>query len=100
MGSTMGYTVAFPRAPDKMLTYAKTTDTLLCDVVHDLRQPLSNIEISAYLLKKMLGDSQGQAREYVSAIERQIDDAVRILNEAAAAWGRFHAQPAEAESLD
>src|SRR5262249_37814806 len=92
------YTVSSPRA--RTMTYAKRTANLLCEVVHDLRQPLGNIEISAYLLQQLLADAPPQVREHLNTIERQVDLAVRILNEAASEWERCGTQRLEEESLD
>ncbi len=71
-------------------------ETLLCNVVHDLRQPLGTIEISAYLLNQMLRDAPEQVREYIGAIERQVDMAARALDEAAAELCRLRDQRATA----
>ena len=56
----------------------------LARLAHDLRQPLGTIETSAYCLNLMLGQEHPKAREQLRIIERQVADAVRILNEAVA----------------
>ncbi|SPE38083.1 hypothetical protein SBA6_810011 [Candidatus Sulfopaludibacter sp. SbA6] len=58
---------------------AKSTESSNEEQVHDLRQPLGN-------------------NQHLSAIERQVDLAARILNEAAAELVRLRAEHAEAES--
>jgi signal transduction histidine kinase len=83
-----------------MQTQKKRNTTLLCDVVHDLRQPLGIIEISAYLLKKALADATPEVRAHLDAIERQIDVAVRVLADAASEWQCARDQTAETGNLD
>jgi signal transduction histidine kinase len=75
-------------------------EKLLRNMVHELRQPLGTIEASAYLLNLTLRDADGHANEHVSVIERQVDLAARILNDAAAQLRRLYAQPAETTSRD
>ena len=82
-----------------MPTYIKQTENLLCNLVHDLRQPLGNIEISAYLLREGIDSSQPSAREFVDAIERQVDVASRLLSEAVSEWSRLRAESLEPEAL-
>jgi len=43
---------------------------------------------------------EGEANQHLSTIERQVDLAARILNDAAAELCRLRTQPTEAESLD
>jgi len=78
----------------------QSTETLLQNVVHDLRQPLGNIETSAYLLNRIFRNTHGPEYQHLSTIERQIDVATRILDAAAAELRRLHAQRAGEESLD
>ena len=78
----------------------RPAEELLRDVVHELRQPLGTIETSAYLLNRMLHGAEGQAYQHLCTIERQVDVAARILNEAVAQLGRLRTQPADDESLD
>src|SRR5208337_957398 len=75
-------------------------ETLLKNVVHDLRQPLGNIETSAYLLNRTLRGTEGQVCRHLITIERQVDLASRILNEAVRELRRLHAPPADDKSLD
>lgn len=69
------------------------------NVVHDLRQPLGNIEISSFLLHRILHDADDHVCQHLRIIERQIDMASRILSEAAAEMNRARCQATEAESL-
>ncbi|HEY2018097.1 MAG TPA: hypothetical protein VGH38_31545 [Bryobacteraceae bacterium] len=82
-----------------MLITDRQAEKLLKNVVHDLRQPLGNIETSAYLLHRILRGSEGQADPHLTMIERQVDLAVSILNNAVEELYHLHAQPTEAESL-
>ena len=82
-----------------MSTYTKQTENLLCNLVHDLRQPLGNIEISAYLLRQGLDLSQPPARDFVDAIERQVDIASRLLSEAVSEWSRLRTESLKPEAL-
>ena len=68
-----------------MSSFPSTTsesEEFLARLVHDLRQPLGNIENSAYCMNLLLGNEHTPAREQLRIIERQVDHAVRILNEA------------------
>ena len=87
-----------------MLLTDRPAEKLLKDMVHDLRQPLGTIETSAYLLNRLLRGTEGQAYQHLCTIERQVDLAARLLNEAAAELCRLRSQratqTAESESLD
>ena len=67
-----------------MLTHRHEQAHLLLNVVHDLRSPLGNIEICAYLLGRKLSAADSEIREYIEAIHRQVADADRILQDAIA----------------
>jgi signal transduction histidine kinase len=86
-----------------MLSTNRSAEKLLQDVVHELRQPLGAIETSAYLLNKILRGTNDQAYEYLCTIERQVDCAARLLNEAVAELNHLRAsaaaQPITGESL-
>ena len=83
-----------------MFSTDRSAEKLLKDVVHELRQPLSNIETSTYLLNRMLRGSDGQAYQHLGTIERQVDLAARILNDAVAELCRLQTLRTEGESLD
>jgi len=51
------------------------------DLIHDLRQPLSNIEAQAYYLESLLA-SQPELCSQVRALREQVDCASRMLMEA------------------
>ena len=62
----------------------RSTDTsdseqLLKNLVHDLRQPLGNIETTIYLL---LRTASPQTREQIRIIEHQVERASALLSEA------------------
>lgn len=74
-------------------------EQLLMNVLHDLRQPLGNIELTAYHLHLILGEPKGKALEQLRTIEAQVERASRILTEAAGALGRLRTQREASASL-
>jgi signal transduction histidine kinase len=75
-------------------------EELLGNLIHDLRQPLGNIETSAYLLNLVTPPDQSRAHIQLLAIARQVDQAACLLSEASAALARRRAQEAGGESFD
>jgi len=76
-------------------------EDLIANLVHDLRQPLGNIETSVYLLNLVTPPDNARVHAQLHAIECQLGDAARLLTEAAAALSRLRAQRVpEAESMD
>ena len=69
------------------------TEILLKNLVHDLRQPLSTIETSAYYLNLLLTDGPQRAHEQLRTIEHQVDRAAALLSQAVAELHRLHACP-------
>ena len=63
-------------------------DRILKNLVHDLRQPLGNIETSAYYLGILLREEDSQAREQIRTIEQQVDRAAAMLTQAVAELNR------------
>jgi signal transduction histidine kinase len=63
---------------------ASDSEEILARLAHDLRQPLSTIETSAFCINLMLGREQTAVQEQLRIIERQVCHAVRILDEAVA----------------
>jgi signal transduction histidine kinase len=57
---------------------------LLANLVHELRQPLGTIETSAYYLDVLLRHPDGQVKEQLRLIERQVARAANLLADAAA----------------
>ncbi len=74
-------------------------ESALIDVIHDLRQPLSNIEHTAYLMRALLANAPPQAREHLQMIERQLAVASHVLQQAAAGISRKPVQRAGREIL-
>ena len=56
---------------------------LFATLVHDVRQPLSTIENSAYCLNLLLRDAPEDVREQIRIILRQVDRADVCLRDAA-----------------
>jgi len=83
-----------------MLAADRSVDRLLKNVVHDVRQPLGNIETSAYLLSRLLRDADPAVLEHLRLIERQVDLASRILSEACSELGQMRTQRAVEPSLE
>ena len=70
-------------------------EDLLAELVHDLRQPLGNIETSVYLLNLVTPPEDARLHAHLHVIECQLDDAARMLTEASAALRRLRAQRVE-----
>jgi len=78
-----------------------TTEALLTDLIHDLRQDLGNIETSVYCLNLIAEPKESRAREYLRTIEEQVERAADRLSAASAELTRLKAQRAEgAPALD
>ena len=60
------------------------SEEMLASLVHDLRQPLGNLEYSACYLELLLGQTQGAVQEQLRLIREQVDLASRLLAEASA----------------
>jgi hypothetical protein len=58
---------------------APTADALLCELVHELRQPLSSIEAIAYYLEMTLPANQFQMRQYMSQVQQLVEETNAIL---------------------
>jgi len=83
------------------LSKISPAETILIDLVHDLRQHLGNIETSAYCLGMLSDSAQPRAHGYLRTIEQQVACAESRLSEAGAAVSCLRAQRAEgAEILD
>ncbi len=75
-------------------------EAVLIDIIHDLRQPLSTIETSAFILRSLLPQAPPEVRQQLQLIERQVALASRLLVDA-----RTRARPAvqrtaEGDSLE
>jgi signal transduction histidine kinase len=67
-------------------------ESLVRDLVHDLRQPLSTIESCACYLKILLRDDQRRASLHLTMIEQQVDEACQLLSAAVADVRRLGVQ--------
>ena len=76
------------------LLAASDPEQLLHNLVHELRQPLGNIELTTYHINLLLGEPTGKLQEQLRAIEAQVDRASKILSEATAAMSRLRDQRA------
>ena len=66
-------------------------EKVLADLIHDLRQPLSNIETSAYCLDLITDPAQERAHEHLRTIQRQVARAADLLTQASAELRRLRA---------
>ena len=74
---------------------------LIAELVHDLRQPLGNLEYSACCLQILLGESHAAVQQQLRVMQQQIDLATRLLSETAARLPNLGLQRVDAaESLD
>jgi signal transduction histidine kinase len=65
-----------------------SSEKVLADLIHDLRQPLSNIETSAYCLDLSIDPHNLRAQKYLRLIQQQVDQAVSMLSAASAELAR------------
>jgi signal transduction histidine kinase len=63
------------------------------DVLHQLRQPLGILEACAFYIDLVLPPSEAKAREQVAEMQRQLDRASGILDEATQAYPRCNSVP-------
>jgi phosphoglycerate-specific signal transduction histidine kinase len=71
-------TVPYLEAPSAVPTHRDA----ICDLVHELRQPLSSMEAIAYFLEMTLPPDQIQARQYMLRLQQLVDQAESILKRA------------------
>ena len=75
------------------------SEQLLARLVHDLRQPISNIGLSISYLGLVLEPGESRVREQVQLIQEQVDRASDMLTEVAVELGRMRsAQLSESEA--
>jgi signal transduction histidine kinase len=67
-------------------------DSLISNLLHDLRQPLSNIETTVCYLRIALQMSQRGVGAHLDLIEMQVEEADRMLSDAADGLRRLRAQ--------
>jgi signal transduction histidine kinase len=77
------------------MTFTETelspSEAILAELMHDLRQPLGNIEISAYCLDLITDPAQERAHEHLRTIQRQVARAADLLTQASAELRRLRA---------
>ena len=69
----------------------KSYDEILGSLVHDLRQPLGNIETSLFYLDLVLEHPQERVREQLRVMEQQVAQAAALLQCAAEEMHRLRA---------
>jgi K+-sensing histidine kinase KdpD len=67
-----------------MVSTTETSYQLLQSLVHDIRQPLSTIENSAYYLNLLTGAENPQIQEQILCIQAQVERAAHLLSQLAA----------------
>jgi len=67
-------------------------EDLVAKLVHDLRQPLGNIETSVYLLNLVVAPDDERVHKQLDAIESQLQSAAQMLCDATGMLGRMRAQ--------
>jgi signal transduction histidine kinase len=55
---------------------------VICNLAHDLRQPLSAIEAIAYYLERTLPEDQREARQYMLRLQELVETSSTILSDA------------------
>jgi signal transduction histidine kinase len=70
-------------------------EIVLQNLIHDLRQPLGNIGMSAYVLSRSHPAVDGPTREHILVVERQIEHASSVMREALAEMQRLRDQSLE-----
>lgn len=78
------------------MAFPNAAETALANLIHDLRQPLGNIQTSAWCLSSLTGSAEARVREQVALIERQVEVAESLLTAATAELSRLRVQRAEA----
>lgn len=78
------------------MAFLTASETTLANLIHDLRQPLGNIENSTWCMSSLTSVADPRLREQIALIERQVQAAENLLNVAAAELSRTRVQRAEA----
>ena len=74
-----------------------TSEEILRTLVHDLRQPLGNLETSLFYLDMVLDKSSDRVRGQMQLMERQIAQAMQMLHRASEELRSARAQRTESE---
>jgi signal transduction histidine kinase len=75
-------------------------EQLLANLVHDVRQPLSTIENSAFCLKLLMRDAPEPVRDQIRIIMRQVDLADGLLREAANGFRQLQERTGSEENFE
>ncbi|HXS96895.1 MAG TPA: hypothetical protein VN736_19985 [Candidatus Limnocylindrales bacterium] len=70
---------------------AHDAEDLLVKLIHELRQPLSTIENSAYYTQMLLPPEQARAHAQLRIMEQQAEGAASLLSAASAELARLRA---------
>ena len=79
----------------RAMAFLNASETALANLIHDLRQPLGNIETSMWCLSSLTAAADARVRDQLALIERQVEAAERMLAAAAAELSRSRIQRAE-----
>lgn len=63
---------------------ATPSEEILRSLIHDLRQPLGNLEISVFYLDMVLDQQSDRVREQMRLLARQLEKAEQLLERASA----------------
>jgi hypothetical protein len=74
-------------------------ETILVDLVHDLRQYLGNIETSVYCLELQSESTHMRSRGYLRTIQQQLAHADSRLSDAGAALTRLRTQRRDGDEI-
>ena len=76
-------------------------EDLVVNLIHDLRQPLSNLEGCSYYLTSLTQSGDARIQELAQVIERQVENAEQLLAAASLELSRTRGQRQEtAASID
>ena len=77
------------------------SDEILHSLVHDLRQPLGNLETSLFILEMVLDDPSDRVREQLRIMARQVAQAAQLLESAGGElrYAPDHRETAGSDSL-
>ena len=74
-----------------------TSEEILHTLVHDLRQPLGNLETSLFYLDLVLDQPSDRIRDQMRLMERQIANAMQLLHRAGEELRAARSQRTEGE---
>jgi signal transduction histidine kinase len=95
----MRYTKHSPECLEMDSLTSTHDEAAISDLLHEFRQPLSIIGLSASYLELVIGPQSARAREQVLTIQRQVENLGVLLHDAAAEVRRLRAQCPESLPL-